>query len=196
MQLYLLLDTSGSMDGAKISALNDSMENIIVDLQEKAKQGNDILLSVLSFSKHIHWMYDKPINISDFTWNPLTASGMTSLGKACCELANAISTDTEKTSDKIIIILLSDGCPTDDYEEGLFQLHKLPAFHEAEKFAIAFGDHADVKSLSMFVDENERIFIENRADALLDVLSSIIGTISPDIKNPSSMDDVDDDEWA
>ena len=36
MQLYLLLDTSGSMDGAKISALNDSMENIIVDLQEKA----------------------------------------------------------------------------------------------------------------------------------------------------------------
>ena len=85
--------------------------------------------------------------------------------------------------------------PTDDYEEGIFQLHKLPAFNEAEKFAIAFGDNADVKSLSKFVDENERIFIENRADGLLDVLSSIIGTISPDIKNPSSIDDVDDD-WA
>lgn len=195
MQLYILLDTSGSMDGAKISALNDSMENIIVDLQERANNGSIINLSVLSFSRHIKWMYDKPINILDFIWKPLTASGMTSLGKACCELADAISTDTEKTSDKIIIILLSDGCPTDDYEEGIFQLHKLPAFNEAEKFAIAFGDNADVKSLSKFVDENERIFIENRADGLLDVLSSIIGTISPDIKNPSSIDDVDDD-WA
>lgn len=30
MRLYILLDTSGSMDGSKISALNDSMENIII----------------------------------------------------------------------------------------------------------------------------------------------------------------------
>lgn len=196
MQLYLLLDTSGSMDGAKISALNDSMENIIVDLQEKANHGNDINLSVLSFSKNIKWMYDKPINILDFTWNPLTASGMTSLGKACCELANVISTHAEIQGEKIIIILLSDGCPTDDYEEGIFQLHKLPAFNMAEKFAIAFGDNADVKSLSMFVDENERIFIENRADGLLDVLNSIIGKITPDIDNFSSIGDVDDDDWS
>lgn len=45
MQLYILLDTSGSMDGAKISALNYSMENIIDDLQEKAFYDNAINLS-------------------------------------------------------------------------------------------------------------------------------------------------------
>lgn len=55
MQLYLLLDTSGSMEGAKIGALNDSMENIIVDLQEKAVNGTDIKVSVLSFARHINW---------------------------------------------------------------------------------------------------------------------------------------------
>lgn len=76
MQLYLLLDTSGSMDGAKISALNDSMENIIVDLQEKASNGNTIKLSVLSFAKNVRWMYETPINILNFNWKPLTASSL------------------------------------------------------------------------------------------------------------------------
>lgn len=45
MRLYILLDTSGSMDGSKISALNDSMENIIIDLQEKAFNGKKLILS-------------------------------------------------------------------------------------------------------------------------------------------------------
>lgn len=44
MRLYILLDTSGSMDGSKISALNDSMENIIIDLQEKAFNGKTLIL--------------------------------------------------------------------------------------------------------------------------------------------------------
>ena len=51
MRLYILLDTSGSMDGSKISALNDSMENIIIDLQEKAFNGKNIDIVVLSFAK-------------------------------------------------------------------------------------------------------------------------------------------------
>ena len=83
MRLYILLDTSGSMDGSKISALNDSMENIIIDLQEKAFNGKNIDIVVLSFARDVTWMHDKPINILDFNWKPLTASGMTSLGKAC-----------------------------------------------------------------------------------------------------------------
>ena len=194
MQLYLLLDTSGSMDGAKISALNDSMENIIVDLQEKAFNGNIINLSVLSFAKNVRWMYETPINILDFKWKPLIASGMTSLGKACCELANAISANID-CSEKNVIVLLSDGCPTDDYEEGIYELRKQQGFNKAEKFAIAFGDNADIKSLSKFVDDNNQIFVENHADALLDVLGTIIGTITPNIHHVSNQDDIDDD-WA
>lgn len=194
MQLYLLLDTSGSMDGAKISALNDSMENIIVDLQEKASNGNTIKLSVLSFAKNVRWMYETPINILNFNWKPLTASGMTSLGKACCELAKVISANTN-CNDKIVIVLLSDGCPTDDYEEGISELRKQPDFNKAEKFAIAFGDNADIISLSKFVDDNNQIFVENHADALLDVLGTIIGNITPNIHHVTIQDDIDD-EWA
>jgi len=59
------------MDGSKISALNDSMENIIIDLQEKAFNGKNIDIVVLSFARDVTWMHDKPINILDFNWKPL-----------------------------------------------------------------------------------------------------------------------------
>ena len=41
MKLYILLDTSGSMEGAKIGALNDAMSNILVTLQEAAFDGRN-----------------------------------------------------------------------------------------------------------------------------------------------------------
>lgn len=193
MQLYLLLDTSGSMEGAKISALNDSMENIIVDLQEKAFNGNVINLSVLSFARDAKWMYEHPINILDFTWKPLSASGMTSLGKACCELAKSIP---DNNKEPCVIVLLSDGCPTDDYEEGINKLHQLSEFKNAEKFAIALGENADLPSLCKFVDNNDNIFIENRSDKLLDALSTIINSSSLNVQNYHDFDISDDEEWG
>ena len=181
MRLYILLDTSGSMDGSKISALNDSMENIIIDLQEKAFNGKNIDIVVLSFARDVTWMHDKPINILDFNWKPLTASGMTSLGKA----------NNENTA----IVLLSDGCPTDDYDEGIMELRNLQTFNDADKFAIALGDNADLQTLIRFVDVQENIFIENKADRLIDALNTIMGNITNYTSTPLHSDDIDD-EWS
>lgn len=195
MRLYFLLDTSGSMDGAKISALNDSMENIIIDLQEKAFNGNEINIAVLSFAREVTWMYKEPINILDFNWKPLTASGMTSLGKACCELAKSIKTHLTLKKEAIVIVLLSDGCPTDDYDEGLNELHKLQVFCNADKFAIALGNNADLQSLARFVDNQDNIYIENNADKLMDVLSSIMENITHQTSTYMPLDEFDD-EWS
>lgn len=194
MRLYILLDTSGSMDGSKISALNDSMENIIIDLQEKAFNGKKIDIVVLSFARDVTWMYDKPINILDFNWKPLTASGMTSLGKACCELAKNIST-YPANNENTAIVLLSDGCPTDDYDEGIMELRNLQIFNNADKFAIALGDNADLQTLIRFVDVQENIFIENKADRLIDALNTIMENITNFTSTPLYTDDIDD-EWS
>ena len=175
MRLYILLDTSGSMDGSKISALNDSMENIIIDLQEKAFNGKNIDIVVLSFARDVTWMHDKPINILAFNWKPLTASGMTSLGKACCELAKNIST-YPANNENTAIVLLSDGCPTDDYDEGIMELRNL-------------------QTLIRFVDVQENIFIENKADRLIDALNTIMGNITNYTSTPLHSDDIDD-EWS
>lgn len=138
-------------------------------------------------------MYKNPINILDFTWKPLNASGMTSLGLACCELSKAIASN--KQDENITVVLLSDGCPTDDYEEGIQELRKLPQFNQASKFAIALGNDADLKSLMKFVDSQENIFLENKADSLLDVFDSIINNIIADIPQKPIALTKSDDDW-
>ena len=62
MKFFILLDTSGSMEGAKIGALNDAMSNILVTLQGAAFDGKQIELSVMTFGKTAQWMYDSPNN--------------------------------------------------------------------------------------------------------------------------------------
>ena len=58
MKFFILLDTSGSMEGAKIGALNDAMSNILVTLQGAAFDGSVIELAVLTFGKTAKWMYE------------------------------------------------------------------------------------------------------------------------------------------
>ena len=192
MKLYILLDTSGSMEGAKIAALNDCMSNILVELQEKASNGSDIELSVLSFAKEAKWMYENEININDFDWKELIAGGMTSLGKACRMLSDRLK---EECQDQMVIVLLSDGCPTDDYDEGISELLSNDSFNKSEKFAIALGDNADVKSLSRFVCDSTRIFLENNADHLLDTFSAILCSSDHSAKIPEKVYD-DGDDWS
>ena len=79
MKFFILLDTSGSMEGAKIGALNDAMSNILVTLQGAAFDGKQIELSVMTFGKTAQWMYDSPKPVMDFGWKELKANGMITL---------------------------------------------------------------------------------------------------------------------
>ncbi|MCQ5266260.1 hypothetical protein NE635_12220, partial [Phocaeicola vulgatus] len=93
------------------------------------------------------------------------------------------------------VVLLSDGCPTDDYDEGIMELRNLQTFNDADKFAIALGDNADLQTLIRFVDVQENIFIENKADRLIDALNTIMGNITNYTSTPLHSDDIDD-EWS
>ena len=129
MKFYVLLDISGSMEGAKIGALNDAMSNLLAELKQISSSSNQLIdIAVLSFGKETKWMHNHPINVEDFTWYQLSAGGMTPLGKACVELNLALMSDYQKHDDEIYIILLSDGCPTDDYDEGIDLLLANPFF--------------------------------------------------------------------
>ena len=172
MTLYILLDTSGSMQGAKIGALNDCMSNIIIDLQETAYNGQNIDLSVMSFARSANWMYEEPRSVLDFEWKVLDANGMTSLGEACTELSNHL--DVYKSNEIATIVLISDGCPTDDFEEGIQSLRENDRFVNANKFAIAVGQDADMNCLIEFTDTRESIYNIDNVSTLFDLLLSLI----------------------
>lgn len=199
MRLYILLDTSGSMEGSKIAALNDAMTNIVKELKQYSANGvNKIILSVLSFGKGTKWMNGGPIAIEEFEWDKLTYGGMTPFGKACLDLNSQLLSETIAVGEGLCIIVLSDGCPTDDYDEGIESLQLNERFTQAHKYAIAIGDNADIPSLLRFVGDVSHIFKQNKSDELLNIFQNIFyGKTNTfhDLSVPDANND-DDDEWS
>lgn len=128
MTLFFLIDTSGSMMGNKIGAVNDAVVNVLPMLDDISKSNPDaeIKVAALEFSNGINWLYDEPKSSSDFVWQDVQASGLTSLGAACTELNSKLSRNgfmqSASGSFAPAIILLSDGGPTDDFQAGLAKL--------------------------------------------------------------------------
>ena len=99
-----------------------------------------------------------PVNIEDFAWNDLDAGGVTDLGKPF-ELLAAQLTIPPMTDRALppVIVLLSDGQPTDDYKKGLDKLLHLPWGKKAVRIAISIGQDADDDVLQEFTGNRELV---------------------------------------
>jgi uncharacterized protein YegL len=176
MTLFFVIDTSGSMKGSKIGSVNDAIVNVLPILDDISSTNPDaeIRVAALEFSSGTKWLYDEPKLASDFKWQDVEASGLTSLGEACVELNNKLSRSgfmkTASGSFAPAIILLSDGGPTDDYESGLNKLKSNNWFKAAIKIAIAIGEGADLAVLEKFTGTNEAIFEVHNIDALKQII--------------------------
>ena len=190
MRLFFVIDTSGSMAGAKIGALNDAMINILSELQY---EGVPMEVSVLLYSKTVRWMYERPIDISEFEWKNVEANGMTAMGKACIALAKRFTED-EASNDVSIIIIISDGYPTDDFDEGINALNETPSFLSSNRFAIAVDD-ADEVALQRFTGNSDRVFKLKDINNLTGDIFNIISDTIPKQRHTVSREKESDDEW-
>ena len=190
MFLYFLIDTSGSMDGAKIQSVNDTMENVVSELKLHSNS-IDIFVNVLSFSRKSKWMFKQPTKVDEFIWNPLFASGMTSLGNACKQLTKNIEKNVAE--EEVTIVLLSDGLPTDDFDEGLDKLETCLHNKKANRYAIAL-EGADIVTLNKFTDNPDNVFQLDSLDNLLELILSTIN-IPKTAYHLTNNEDADD-EWS
>ena len=191
MTLFFLIDTSGSMMGNKIGAVNDAVVNVLPMLDEISASNPDaeIKVAALEFSSGTNWLYAEPKLASEFIWQDVTAGGLTSLGEACTELNSKLSRSgfmkSASGSFAPAIILLSDGGPTDDYQSGIFKLKNNNWFKSAIKVAIAIGDDADLNVLSEFTGTNEAVFTVHNIDALKQIIR-VVAVTSSQIGSKSS----------
>lgn len=191
MTLFFLIDTSGSMMGSKIGAVNDAVVNVLPMLDEISTTNPDaeIKVAALEFSNGTRWLYDEPKPASDFIWQDVQASGLTSLGAACTELNSKLSRSgfmqSASGSFAPAIILLSDGGPTDDFQAGLSKLKNNNWFKAAIKIAIAIGDDADKDVLKDFTGTNEAVFTVHNIEALKQVIR-VVAVTSSQIGSKSS----------
>ena len=54
-----------------------------------------------------------------------------------------------------VLVLISDGQPTDDFEAGLARLMQEPWAHKAVRLAIALGHDADLEVLQQFIGPSD-----------------------------------------
>lgn len=191
MVLFFVIDTSGSMMGNKIGAVNDAVVNVLPMLEEISATNPDaeIKVAALEFSSGTSWLYSEPKLASEFVWQDVTVSGLTAFGEACCELSSKLSRSgfmkSASGSFAPAIILLSDGAPTDNYENGLAKLKGNNWFKAAIKIAIAIGDDADQNVLKEFTGNSEAVFTVHNIDALKQIIR-VVAVTSSQIGSKSS----------
>lgn len=170
MTLFYVVDTSGSMTGDKIGSVNAAMEEAItVDLPDISTANDDaeIRVAIMQFSSGCTWITPSsgPIPIGDVIWNDLHPSGLTDLGAACVELDQKLSRneflESQTGAYAPVILLFSDGGPTDNWEKGLEQLKNNNWFKHAIKIAIAIGEDADKNVLATFTGTPESVIAVN-----------------------------------
>lgn len=192
MPLIFMVDTSGSMGGAKIAALNTAVREALNEVGDISKNCADarIKVNAMEFNSDCRWMYPAPVDAESFQWQDLTAGGNTSFGMAVKEL-NAKLTRKEGGFIEAVgsrrapaIILISDGGPTDSYRNNLATIRGNQWFDIAVKVAIAVGDSADKDMLAEFTGSMESVITVHDLEQLkklirtVSVTSSTIGSTS------------------
>lgn len=185
MPLIFLVDTSGSMIGTKIAALNTAVREALNDVGEISRNNSDaqIKVAVLEFSSGVSWMYPRPMDSETFSWQDLEAAGLTCFGEAINELNNKLSTShgfmAEPTGSRApALILLSDGEPTDDYKHALEKIKGNPWFKVAVKVAIAIGDDANTNVLAEFTGNIESVITVHSVAQLKKIIHTVSVTAS------------------
>ncbi len=181
LNIFYVLDTSGSMDGAPIGTLNDAMGETIEILSQQAKKNADALLkiAVLQFNSGCEWLQPSgPEDAVDFVWQDLKAGGITDMGAALKELGSKLSKDAYLSSMTgsflPVIIFMTDGGATDDYEKALTEIRKNKWFSRATKIGFALGESPDKKMIAEVVGNAEAVL----ATADLELFSRLIKFVS------------------
>jgi uncharacterized protein YegL len=154
-----IADCSGSMgvDG-KIQALNNAIREAVPHMQQVAAENPNaqVLVRAITFSNGARWHIAQQIPIAEFRWQDLKAGGTTDLGKALTMLAGQL--DPEVMPPRAlppVLVLISDGQPTDNFDQGLRALFEQPWGKKAVRIAIAIGEDADHDTLQKFIGHPE-----------------------------------------
>ncbi len=154
-----IADASGSMqqDG-KIQALNNAIREAIPHMKKVADDNPNaqVLVRAVKFSDGAQWHISQPIPVADFAWNDLPAEGETDMGKALSLVAEQLKMPPmSERALPPVLVLISDGQPTDDFEKGLKDLLDQPWGKKAVRIAISIGQDADNDVLQKYIGHPE-----------------------------------------
>jgi len=153
-----IADYSGSMRGKKIESLNVAIRDAIPAMQTVANENPnaEVLVRAVCFSNGAQWHVAQPTEIHSFKWTDLKTDSVTDMGAAMELVAAELS--IEKMPPRglpPVLVLISDGEPTDNFDKGLKALMDQPWGTKAVRIAVAIGEDANLGVLQKFIGNNE-----------------------------------------
>ena len=183
------------MYGEKIGTVNHAIQSTIPEMADAAKDNPNaqLLVRTLKFSTGASWVTTAPVPIEDFAWDDLDAGGVTDLGKAFEMLAAQLTIPPmSERALPPVLVLLSDGQPTDDYKKSLDKLLHLPWGKKAVRIAISIGQDADDDVLEQFTGNRELVLQANNPQALVKMIkwaSTAASVVSAPASRPKDVEE-------
>lgn len=154
-----IADCSGSMAAqGKMASLNHAAREAVPHMRKVAQENPNasVLVRVLTFSTGASWVVAEPTPVKYFQWPELSAitGGLTDLGSALALLAREMRADTMPARAlPPVLVLLTDGLPTDAFAAGLDALLDEPWGARSVRIAVGIGRDLDVDTLRRFIND-------------------------------------------
>lgn len=157
--IWICVCSSSMSVNGKIQALNNAIRQTL-PLMQKAAEDNpnaQVFIRAVRFSDGAKWHIFQPTPVEDIQWLDLTADNpRRDMGQALALVAEQLkSPPMPQRMLPPVLVLITDGSPTDDFAQGLRKLMSQPWGRKAVRIAIAVGQDADYEALQQFLGNPE-----------------------------------------
>ena len=193
--LVWLLDCSSSMlESGKKAAAKFAVAEFVAGMRDEAATGvapppgGPPLVSMLGFAAGAHWACEA-VPLETFEWSDSWWSGppvrATDLGASLRELVAASPRLMARRGSAVVIVLVTDGQPTDDWRDGLRALDATTWGRSAVRVAVKIGHDAQEQVLRAFSPQREPCGV---TDARYEVIAALYEA-GPAAADPQSADE-------
>jgi uncharacterized protein YegL len=190
LPVILLLDVSGSMGGEKIRNLNDAVRDMLEVFRDTENSETEIWVAIITFGDQVK-LHQKLVSAGQIQWQDLSAGGSTPLGVAL-QMVKAMIEDKDIVPSRAYrptVVLVSDGQPTDDWENPLKGFISDGRSGKCDRMAMAIGAQADETVLGKFIEGTPNgLFYSENAKQMRDFFKFV--TMSVTIRTKSQTPNV------
>ena len=152
LPVVVLADTSGSMQGEKIAALNEALRQMVESFRELDDGRITPWISIITFDDTAR-VAVPPTAVHAMTLPELRADGRTAMGAALSMVRELLEDRTRMPGSAYTpnLVLVSDGQPNDEWVQPLAALLGSARASRGLRLAMAIGSDADEAMLKRFV---------------------------------------------
>jgi uncharacterized protein YegL len=180
----LLLDVSGSMNGAPIAQLNAGLQAFSESIQKNELASMRVEVAIITFGKEVELKQDF-ITVNQFTPPVLTSGGSTPLGKAIHMALDKLEDRKQIYKSAGIsyfrpwVFLITDGEPTDEWHAAATRIQAMEE-RKGVTFFVVGVERANLSTLAQIAPKNRPPVKLNGLDfaSMFIWLSSSLGKVS------------------